>query len=55
MTEGKKKVTVAGCRCTKGSLSKRKKFRVVRGTDTVYDGNIESPLLIPSSYVIIFP
>ncbi|XP_064600179.1 translation initiation factor IF-2, mitochondrial-like isoform X2 [Liolophura sinensis] len=38
VTEGKKKVTVAGCRCTKGSLNKRKKFRIVRGVDIVYEG-----------------
>jgi hypothetical protein len=38
VTEGKKKVHVAGCRCTKGILYKTGKYRLHRGQEVVYDG-----------------
>jgi hypothetical protein len=38
VTEGKKKVHVAGCRCTKGILHKTGKYRLHRGQEVVYDG-----------------
>ncbi|XP_076665944.1 mitochondrial translation initiation factor 2 isoform X2 [Andrena cerasifolii] len=40
--EGKKKVNVAGCRCTKGVLKKSAMFHLVRGSDTVYTGKLAS-------------
>ncbi|XP_012275999.1 translation initiation factor IF-2, mitochondrial [Orussus abietinus] len=43
VTEKRKKVNVAGCRCTKGVLLKTANFRVIRGKDTViYEGKVES-------------
>jgi translation initiation factor IF-2 len=38
ITEGKKKVYVAGCRCTKGSLKKTGRYRLHRGQEVIYDG-----------------
>jgi len=42
VTEGKKKVPVAGCRCIKGSLKKSAFFRLMRGEETVYQGRVSS-------------
>ena len=39
VTENKKKVPVAGCKCIKGSLNKSKSFKVIRGDETIYEGN----------------
>ena len=38
VTEGKKKVHVAGCRCTKGILRKTGRYRLQRGQEIIYDG-----------------
>lgn len=42
ITEGKKEVPVAGCRCIKGSLKKNCKFRLMRNNEVIYDGEVES-------------
>ncbi|XP_050354336.1 translation initiation factor IF-2, mitochondrial [Nymphalis io] len=42
VSEGKKKVPVAGCRCVKGSLARNALYRVVRGGDVVYEGKLAS-------------
>ncbi|XP_041353564.1 translation initiation factor IF-2, mitochondrial-like [Gigantopelta aegis] len=42
ITEGTKKVPVAGCRCTRGVLYKKKHFKVLRGEEVVYDGPVSS-------------
>ncbi|XP_047537062.1 translation initiation factor IF-2, mitochondrial [Vanessa atalanta] len=42
VSEGKKKVPVAGCRCVKGSLARNALYRVVRGQDVVYEGKLAS-------------
>ncbi|KAJ0173839.1 hypothetical protein K1T71_010988 [Dendrolimus kikuchii] len=42
VTEGKKKVPVAGCRCTKGNLARSALYRVVRGQEVVYEGKLAS-------------
>ncbi|XP_026490978.2 translation initiation factor IF-2, mitochondrial [Vanessa tameamea] len=42
VSEGKKKVPVAGCRCVKGSLVRNALYRVVRGQDVVYEGKLAS-------------
>ncbi|XP_069672304.1 translation initiation factor IF-2, mitochondrial isoform X2 [Periplaneta americana] len=42
ITEGKKKVHVAGCRCTKGILRKSGKYRLQRGQEIIFDGLLES-------------
>lgn len=38
ITEGKKKIPVAGCRCVKGVLKKNAKFRVVRNEEILFEG-----------------
>lgn len=38
VTENKKKVPVAGCRCVKGSLAKNALYRVIRGQEVVFEG-----------------
>ncbi|XP_035449865.2 translation initiation factor IF-2, mitochondrial isoform X3 [Spodoptera frugiperda] len=42
VTENKKKVPVAGCRCVKGSLAKNALYRVVRGQEVVFEGKLAS-------------
>lgn len=42
VTEGKKKVHVAGCRCTKGILKKTGRYRLQRGQEIIYDGLLVS-------------
>uniref|UniRef100_A0A1A9X2L9 Tr-type G domain-containing protein n=1 Tax=Glossina brevipalpis TaxID=37001 RepID=A0A1A9X2L9_9MUSC len=42
ITEGRKEVPVAGCRCTKGVLKKAQKFRLLRNNEVLYDGPLES-------------
>ena len=43
-TEGKKKIPVAGCRCTKGTLDKKKRFRLLRDGEEEFDGEYMLPL-----------
>lgn len=38
ITEKKKKLKVAGCRCTKGILKKDAVYRMIRGQETIYIG-----------------
>lgn len=38
ITEKKKKVKVAGCRCVKGNLRKTAMYRLIRGQETLYTG-----------------
>ena len=38
VTEGKKKVPIAGCRCTSGMLMKKQRFRLIRDDEILYDG-----------------
>lgn len=40
ITEGKKSIPVAGCRCLKGVLKKASKFRLQRRDEVVYDGEL---------------
>lgn len=42
ITEGKQKVTVAGCRCVKGNLRKNASFRLVRGETSIFEGAVSS-------------
>uniref|UniRef100_A0A1B6EDF4 Translation initiation factor IF-2, mitochondrial n=2 Tax=Clastoptera arizonana TaxID=38151 RepID=A0A1B6EDF4_9HEMI len=42
VTEGKKKVPVAGCLCTKGVLKKKAFFRLLREGEIIYEGTLES-------------
>ncbi|KAM7363658.1 mitochondrial translation initiation factor 2 isoform 2-T2 [Cochliomyia hominivorax] len=42
ITEGRKEVPVAGCRCTKGVLKKAHQFRLMRDGELLYDGPLES-------------
>jgi hypothetical protein len=36
--DGKKNILVGGCRCTKGALQRKEKYRVVRHGDVVHEG-----------------
>ncbi|KOB66257.1 putative mitochondrial translational initiation factor [Operophtera brumata] len=38
VTDGKKKVPVAGCRCMKGALARNASYRVVREQEIVFEG-----------------
>lgn len=38
INDGRKKVSVIGCRCVKGSMKKSLSFKLVRGDETIYDG-----------------
>ncbi|XP_072930199.1 translation initiation factor IF-2, mitochondrial [Epargyreus clarus] len=42
VSEGKKKVPVAGCRCVKGSLAKNALYRVIRNGEIVFEGKLAS-------------
>lgn len=42
ITEGRKEVPVAGCRCTKGVLKKAHKFRLLRNSEIIYDGKFSN-------------
>ncbi|XP_058523784.1 translation initiation factor IF-2, mitochondrial [Ochotona princeps] len=42
ITEGKKKVPVAGCRVQKGQLEKQKKFKLIRNGHIVWKGSLTS-------------
>ncbi|GBP22863.1 Translation initiation factor IF-2, mitochondrial [Eumeta japonica] len=42
VSEGRKKVPVAGCRCLKGTLNKHALYRIVRGAQVVYEGKLAS-------------
>lgn len=57
ITEGRKKVPVAGSRCVKGTLKKNALYRVVRGQDTIHEGEsiVHTLLQYVSSLVCTFP
>jgi translation initiation factor IF-2 len=42
ITEGKKKISIAGSRCTKGNLKKGCKVRVFRQREIIYEGVLQS-------------
>ncbi|XP_076284203.1 mitochondrial translation initiation factor 2 isoform X2 [Lasioglossum baleicum] len=42
INDKKKKVKVAGCRCTKGVLEKSEMFHVIRGNQIIYTGRVVS-------------
>ncbi|KAL8619869.1 hypothetical protein ACOMHN_025955 [Nucella lapillus] len=42
VSEGRRKVCVAGCRCTKGLLDKKKTFRVTRQGEVIFEGELWS-------------
>ena len=40
INEGKKKVSIAGCRCTKGVLKKSALFRLIRDNTVIHEGEL---------------
>lgn len=42
VTDGKKKVAIAGSRCTKGLLKRSANFRLLRKNQVVFDGKLKS-------------
>ncbi|KAI1896978.1 hypothetical protein AGOR_G00100480 [Albula goreensis] len=42
VTEGKRKVPVAGCRVQKGLLDQKMKFKLVRGQNILWEGSLLS-------------
>lgn len=42
VTENKKKVPVAGCRCVKGTLNRNALYRVIRGQEVIFEGKLAS-------------
>ncbi|XP_015588202.1 translation initiation factor IF-2, mitochondrial isoform X2 [Cephus cinctus] len=42
VSEGRKKIPVAGCRCTKGVLKKSEMFRLMRENEIIYTGKLKS-------------
>ncbi|KAL4710220.1 hypothetical protein ACJJTC_005393 [Scirpophaga incertulas] len=42
VSEGKKRVPVAGCRCSKGRLLRHARYRLLRAGSCVYDGQLAS-------------
>ncbi|KAK4306798.1 hypothetical protein Pmani_021406 [Petrolisthes manimaculis] len=42
ITEGKKKIPVAGCRCTKGVLKRHTHYKLVRELDIIHQGKLSS-------------
>ncbi|KAK6183487.1 hypothetical protein SNE40_010962 [Patella caerulea] len=42
LNKKKKEIIVAGCRCTKGLLHRKKNFKVIRDEEVVYEGSINS-------------
>jgi translation initiation factor IF-2 len=38
VTEGKRKVIVAGCRCVKGILQKKNQFKLMRNGEVLHTG-----------------
>lgn len=42
ITEGRKEVTVLGCRCTKGVLKKNAKFKLMRLNECIHTGTLDS-------------
>lgn len=38
INDKRKKLAVMGCRCTKGSLKKKLKFKLIRNDEVIYDG-----------------
>ncbi|XP_064111315.1 translation initiation factor IF-2, mitochondrial-like [Macrobrachium nipponense] len=42
VTEGKKKIPVAGCRCIKGTLKRDARYRVIRKEEVIHEGELQS-------------
>ncbi|KAL1460962.1 hypothetical protein WDU94_012896 [Cyamophila willieti] len=42
ISEGKKKIPVAGCRCTKGVLKRNALYRLIRKREVLFEGKLES-------------
>ena len=40
VTEKNKKIPVAGCRCFKGQLNRKKRFKVIRNEEVILDGKL---------------
>lgn len=44
VNDGKKKIPVAGCRCTKGMLKKNAFYRLMRANELIHEGNFRNAI-----------
>ncbi|KAL5008472.1 hypothetical protein ScPMuIL_014053 [Solemya velum] len=42
ITDGKKSIPVAGCRCVKGTLNRKMQFKLLRDGEEIYTGHLDS-------------
>lgn len=53
ISEGRSRMCIAGCRCTKGVLNKKKDFKVLRQGELIYQGKAALFQMV-SSVVSVF-
>lgn len=48
ITEGKKEVSVLGCRCVKGVLKKNARYKLIHQGDVIHDGKLYEKYIFPN-------